>query len=437
MKFSVAPSSSLSGSIKVAGDKSISHRSVIFGAIAEGVTRVNDILEGEDVVATMNAFRRMGIEIKKEDESGDYLIYGNGLYGLQAPDGPLDMGNSGTAFRLLAGLLSGQPWTTLMTGDESLNQRPMGRIITPLSLMGANIESENGMPPIVLHPVDSLSAIDYTTPMASAQVKSAVLLAGLYARGKTSVTEHAVTRDHTERMLAGFGYEVDTIKKPQGKTLSLSGGGRLSARNIDVPADLSSAAFFVVAALISKDSEILLEKVGMNPTRNGVLPVLIRMGADITLENERIVGGEPIADVRVKSSSLTGCDIMKSDVDLAIDEIPVIAVAAACAQGVTRVAGAEELRVKESDRIHSVVQGLRALGIEVDDHPDGMTITGGQIRSGSVQSYQDHRISMAFSMAGVAACGPVEVLGCENVATSFPGFGDLARSVGIDLEQFE
>ncbi len=437
MKFSVAPSSSLSGSIEVAGDKSISHRSVIFGAIAEGITRVTDILEGEDVVATMNAFRQMGVQIEKQDETGDYLIYGKGLNGLQSPDGPLDMGNSGTAFRLLAGLLCGQPWTTLMTGDESLNQRPMGRIITPLSLMGAKIESENGMPPMVLNPVNSLSSIDYTTPMASAQVKSAVLLAGLYAQGRTSITEHAITRDHTERMLNGFGYEVETMEAADGKTLSLSGGGRLSATDIDVPADLSSAAFFVVGALISKDSEILLEKVGMNPTRNGVLPVLMRMGADITVENERTVGGEPIADVRVKSSSLTGCDIMKSDVDLAIDEIPVIAVAAACAQGVTRITGAEELRVKESDRIHSVVQGLRALGIKVDEQPDGMEITGGKFQAGSVQSFHDHRISMAFSMAGVAACGRVEVLGCENVATSFPGFVDLANKVGIDLSQWE
>ncbi len=437
MKFSVAPSFSLSGNIKVAGDKSISHRSVIFGAIAEGVTRVAGILEGEDVIATMNAFRKMGIEIEKQDESGDYLIHGKGLNGLQAPEGPLDMGNSGTAFRLMAGLLCGQPWTTLMTGDESLNQRPMERIITPLSLMGAKIESENGMPPIILNPVDSLTAINYTTPMASAQVKSAVLLAGLNARGRTSVTEHAVTRDHTERMLTGFGYEVDTIENPQGKTLSLEGGGRLFARDIHVPADLSSAAFFMVAALISRDSEILLEKVGINPTRNGVIPVLLRMGADILLENKRTVGGEPIADVRVKSSSLTGCSILKSDVDLAIDEIPVIAVAAACAEGVTRITGAEELRVKESDRIHSVVQGLRALGVEVDEQPDGMTITGGKIHSGSVESYHDHRISMAFAIAGIVACGPVEVLGCENVATSFPGFGDLARSVGIDLQQLE
>ena len=437
MKFTVAPSSSLSGRIKVAGDKSVSHRSVIFGSISEGITRVSDILEGEDVVATMNAFRQMGVRIEKQSENGDYLIYGKGLNGLHAPGQPLDMGNSGTAFRLMAGLLCGQSWTTVLTGDGSLNQRPMGRIITPLSLMGANIESENGMPPLVLKPIETLSAIDYTTPMASAQVKSAVLLAGLYANGRTSVTEHAVTRDHTERMLSGFGYQVDVMESDQGKTISLNGGGDLSAQDIDVPADLSSAAFFVVGALISTNSEILLEKVGMNPTRNGVLPVLMRMGADIALENERTVGGEPIADVRVKSSDLTGCDIIKSDVDLAIDEIPVIAVAAACAHGVTRITGAEELRVKESDRIHSVVQGLQALGVEVEEYPDGMTITGGSIRSGTVQSYHDHRISMAFAMAGTAASGPVEVLGCENVVTSFPGFGELARSVGIDLQQRE
>ena len=436
MQFIVSPSSGLKGKVKVAGDKSISHRSIIFGALAQGITQVTDILDGEDVLATIEAFRAMGVEIVKNTETGPgcYTIHGKGLDGLQSPAGSLDMGNSGTAFRLLSGLLSAQPWKTVLTGDPSLSQRPMQRIITPLSLMGANIESNNGMPPLTLNPVDQLSAIHYTTPMASAQVKSAVLLAGLYAKGETQVTENAITRDHTERMLSGFGYAVESeTDNKGGKTISLVGGGQLIGQDIDIPADLSSAAFFMVGALISKDSEIVLQKVGMNPSRNGVISILMKMGADITLENQRIMGGEPVADIRVRSSDLQGCSIGADDVALAVDEIPVISVAAACAQGVTRINGAEELRVKESDRIKSTVLGLQALGVNVEELPDGMIIEGGEVSSGSVDSFTDHRISMAFSMAGIAARGPVKIIGCENVATSFPEFSALAQNIGIDL----
>jgi 3-phosphoshikimate 1-carboxyvinyltransferase len=436
MKFTVVPSNNLSGHIKVAGDKSVSHRSIIFGSIATGTTIVNGILEGEDVLATISAFRQMGVVIEKSEGMGCYVIQGKGLKGLTAPSTDLDMGNSGTAFRLLSGLLCAQPWETRLTGDESLNKRPMGRIIDPLSLMGADIESNEGKPPLTIRPTKKLSSICYTTPMASAQVKSAVLLAGLYIDGETTVIENAVTRDHTERMLEGFGYDVRTTVQGKTKTISIHGGGELQGQQMDIPADLSSAAFFIVAGLISSNSEILLEKVGMNPSRNGVIPVLMRMGADISLENQRTVGGEPVADIRVKSSKLKGCEISAADVALAVDEIPVIAVAAACADGVTSITGAEELRVKESDRIRSVVLGLQALGINVDEKPDGMIIEGGEFTAGIVDSFTDHRISMAFTMAGIVAKGPVEVLGCENVATSFPEFSKLAEKVGIDIQTF-
>lgn len=434
MKFTVVPSNSLSGRIKVAGDKSVSHRSIIFGSIATGTTVVNDILEGEDVLATISAFRQMGVVIEKSEGSGCYVIQGKGLKGLTVPQSDLDMGNSGTAFRLLSGLLCAQPWESRLIGDESLDKRPMGRIIDPLSLMGADIESNEGHPPLTLRPTDKLSPIRYTTPMASAQVKSAVLLAGLYIDGETTVIENTVTRDHTERMLAGFGYDVKTFVQGKTKTISLCGGGELQGQQMGIPADLSSAAFFIVAGLVSSNSEILLEKVGMNPSRNGVIPILLRMGANIFLENQRIVGGEPVADIRVKSSNLKGCEINAEDVALAVDEIPVIAVAAACADGVTFITGAEELRVKESDRIRSVVLGLQALGINVDEKPDGMIIEGGEFTAGTVDSYADHRISMAFTMAGIVAKGPVNILGCDNVSTSFPEFSKLAETVGINIQ---
>ncbi len=435
MKFLVIPSSGLRGKIKVAGDKSISHRAVIFGAIANGVTRVSGLLEGEDVLATMAAFRAMGINITRASSQPDdnhYEIQGNGLHGLAQPDSSLDLGNSGTALRLLTGLLCAQPWSTTLTGDDSLRRRPMGRIIDPLTRMGVHIESADGKPPLHIAAApraNPLRGIHYATPMASAQVKSAILLAGLYAEGRTSVTETAPTRDHTERMLAGFGYAVEI----QQRTVSVSGGGTLLARAIAVPADLSSAAFFILAALITKNSELVLQRVGVNPSRAGVLTILQRMGGDIELIDAVTIGGEPVADIVVRSSELRGCDVGGDDVALAIDEIPVIAVAAACATGLTRISEAAELRVKESDRIHCLVNGLKTLGINVKENVDGMVIEGGKLTGGRVQSCGDHRIAMAFSIAGAAALEPVEVLDCDNVATSFPDFQPLAHQAGINI----
>lgn len=426
--YRINPGGSFVGNIKVDGDKSISHRAIMFGALAEGTTRVRDILEGEDVKATISAFRKMGILI--EHVEGDYLVHGNGLHGLRQPQSALDMGNSGTAFRLLAGILCGQQWSSTMFGDASLNKRPMGRIINPLRQMGAEIESNNDRPPLIVHPSSGLSGIRYELPVASAQVKSAILLAGLYAKGETSVKESAPTRDHTERMLSGFGYQVSR----DGSWISLRGGGSLSAGQIEVPADLSSATFFILGALISKDSDLLLSRVGVNPSRSGVLPILKRMGANVERANETDVGGEPAADLRVRSSRLVGTRIDANDVALAVDEIPAMAVAAACADGVTEIRGAEELRVKESDRISSTVTGLRNLGINVEEHSDGMTITGGRFHGGEVQSEGDHRIAMAFSMAANVASGPVKVADIDCVATSFPNFYQLARQAGLDVE---
>ncbi len=436
MKFLVSPSAALQGQIRVAGDKSISHRAIIFGALACGVTRVSEILEGEDVLATINAFRAMGIAITRASARADdnhYQIQGKGLQGLTAPVGSLDMGNSGTALRLLAGLLCAQPWSSRLLGDDSLSQRPMQRIIDPLSSMGANIQSADAKPPLNITAVEQLNGIEYTTPMASAQVKSAILLAGLYATGSTSVIESATTRDHTERMLSGFGYAIQTHNRAGNKIITVQGGGTLVARDLTVPADLSSAAFFILAALITPKSDLVLQRVGVNPSRNGVLTLLKRMGAEIELSNHPDVGGEPVADIRVRSSQLHGCEVAGNDIALAIDEIPVIAVAAACASGITRIADAAELRVKESDRIDGVVKGLKALGINVKEYADGMVIEGGKLCGGKVQSGGDHRIAMAFSIAGVAAQDQVEVADCGNVATSFPNFYKLAGQVGVNI----
>lgn len=421
--------SPLTGEVRVDGDKSISHRAIMFGAIADGVTRVRNLLQGEDVLATVAAFRAMGVSIV-EDSLG-YEVHGAGVDGLVRPDTPLDMGNSGTAFRLLTGLLCGQRWPVTLTGDASLSSRPMGRIIQPLEMMGASFDSNEGKPPVAIHPVRGLQAIRYRMPMASAQVKSAVLLAGIYADGETAVMEPAPTRDHTERMLRGFGYEV----RRDGDWISLSGGGRLRACDVEVPADLSSATFFLLGALISPGSEVVLPGVGINPTRDGVLRILRRMAADIHIENPREAGGEPVADLRVKHSALRAVDLDAGDVALAVDEIPSIAIAAACADGTTRIRGAEELRVKESDRIRTTVAGLRALGVAVEEHADGMTIVGGGFRAGEVHSEGDHRIAMAFAMAGNTVPQGVTIHDTACINTSFPRFTALSGEAGMVIRQ--
>ncbi|MEH6609381.1 MAG: 3-phosphoshikimate 1-carboxyvinyltransferase [Halioglobus sp.] len=429
MQFMLLPGGTITGEIRVPGDKSISHRSIMLGALAQGTTRVSGFLEGEDALATVAAFREMGVKISAP-KNGALTIEGVGLHGLKAPSKPLDLGNAGTSIRLLCGLLAGQNFSCELTGDESLCGRPMGRVIDPLKLMGAQVDSaEGGRPPLRLHGEKALNGIHYDLPMASAQVKSCVLLAGLYAKGRTSVTEPAPTRDHTERMLRGFGYEVTK----QDGVISVTGGGELTATDIDVPADISSAAFFLVAASIAPGSDLLLTHVGINPTRTGVIGILQAMGADISLQNEREVGGEPVADIRVRYAPLKGIDIPQDLVPLAIDEFPVLFIAAACAEGTTRLTGAEELRVKESDRIASMAEGLTTLGVVNEVLPDGIVIEGGTMGSGAVNTFHDHRIAMAFAVAALRSEGEVHVLDCDHVATSFPGFDDLARSVGLRI----
>ncbi len=430
VEFLVNPGGSLTGSFRVPGDKSISHRSIMLGSLAEGVTEVTGFLEGEDALATLQAFRDMGVVIEGP-QNGEVKVHGVGLNGLQAPPGTIYCGNSGTSMRLLSGLLAAQKFDSVMTGDPSLSKRPMERVAKPLRQMGAEIQTtgEKGTPPVTIKGGRALKGFHYVMPVASAQVKSGVLLAGLWAEGETVVTEPAPTRDHTERMLRGFGYEV----KVEGPTVTIRGGGKLTATRIDVPADISSAAFFMVGASIALGSDITLQHVGMNPTRVGVINILRAMGGDLTVSNEREVGGEPVADIRIRSAQLKGICIPEDQVPLAIDEFPALFIAAACAEGQTVLTGAEELRVKESDRIQVMADGLTTLGIKAEPTPDGIVIQGGQIGSGKVISHGDHRIAMSFAMAALRASGPVEIGDCANVATSFPDFTGLARRAGLNI----
>lgn len=429
--FRAEAGGALGGRVRVAGDKSISHRSVMLGALAEGVTEVSGFLEGEDCLATIGAFRAMGVRIDGPRDSR-VTVHGVGLRGLRAPNEPLYMGNSGTSMRLLAGLLAGQSFDVTMIGDASLTRRPMKRVAEPLRRMGAMLEtSAAGTPPLRITGGQRLRAIEYAMPVASAQVKSSLLLAGLFAEGETCVTEPAPTRDHTERMLTGFGYDVQR----RGSTVCVKGGGQLHATHIDVPADISSAAFFMVGAAIAPGSDLTLEHVGVNPTRIGVINILKAMGGDIVLENECIVGGEPVADIRVRGSYLRGIRIAEEQVPLAIDEFPALFIAAACAEGETILTGAEELRVKESDRIQVMADGLVALGIDATPTPDGMVIRGGHLRGGRVHSRGDHRIAMAFAMAALRADGPISIDDCANVRTSFPNFLELGAESGLMVRQ--
>ncbi|WP_324693614.1 3-phosphoshikimate 1-carboxyvinyltransferase [Candidatus Thiothrix phosphatis] len=430
LQFIVQPGGSLRGSVRVPGDKSISHRSIMLGSLAEGDTHVSGFLQGEDCLCTLKAFRAMGVAIEGPTEEGRVTIHGVGLHGLQAPAHALDMGNSGTSMRLMSGLMSGQAFDVRMTGDASLSKRPMKRVTAPLAEMGAVIDATpNGTPPLLVHGGCKLKGMHYDMPMASAQVKSSILLAGLYADGETSVTEPAPTRDHTERMLRGFGYAVKTA----GNRISLQGGGKLTAANIDVPADISSAAFFMVGASIAENSELLLEHVGINPTRTGIIDILRLMGADLELLNGREVGGEPVADIRVRSAKLKGVQIPEALVPLAIDEFPVLFVAAAFAEGRTVLTGAEELRVKESDRIQVMADGLLACGVDAQPTADGIIINPGNFSGGVIDSHGDHRIAMAFTMAALRATQPVIINDCANVNTSFPGFVDLAARAGVRM----
>ncbi len=433
--FNVHPGGQVKGRIRVPGDKSVSHRSIMLGALAQGTTHISGFLEGEDAMATLQAFRDMGVVIEGPDD-GKVVVHGVGLRGLQPPPGPLYVGNSGTTIRLMAGLMAGQKFDVELSGDVSLNKRPMERVATPLRLMGAVVDTaEGGCPPMRIKGGQALQGIHYDLPMASAQVKSCVVLAGLYAQGRTSVTEPAPTRDHTERMLKGFGYAVERTSD----TCAIIGQGALIATDIDVPSDISSATFFLVAAAICPASDLVVEHVGMNPTRVGVINILRLMGADLTVLNEREVGGEPVADLHVKYSPLTGIRVPEDQVPLAIDEFPALMVAAACASGTTTITGAEELRVKESDRIQAMVDGLKAMGVTIEGTTDGAIIQGmgpnQHFSSAQVVTHHDHRIAMAFTIAGLRADANIKILDCAHVATSFPNFVELARTVGMTLDE--
>ena len=419
----------LRGEVRVPGDKSISHRAIMLAALAEGRSRIRGFLEGEDTRATARAFAQMGVRIDAPAPS-ERVVHGVGLHGLRPPAGPIDCGNAGTGMRLLAGLLAGQGFDTTLVGDASLSKRPMRRVIEPLARMGAHVAAEEGgVPPLRIGGGRRLHGIDYTLPVASAQVKSAVLLAGLYADGETCVREPHPTRDYTERMLATFGWPIDFAP---GRAV-LCGGGVLQARDVDVPADFSSAAFFLVAASLVPGSELRLPGVGVNPRRTGLLTALRLMGADIRAENAAEQGGEPVADLVVRHAPLHGIDVPEHLVPDMIDEFPALFIAAAAAHGTTRVSGAAELRVKESDRLAAMASGLRSLGIAVDERADGALVQGGHLLGGCIDSRGDHRIAMSFALAGLVANAPVRIGDCANVATSFPDFAQLAGGCGFAL----
>lgn len=427
-RYLVQPSARVGGELTVPGDKSISHRALMLGGIAHGPSEIRGFLPSEDCHATLAALRAMGVVV--EQHSATHLtVHGAGARGLAAPGRVLDMGNSGTALRLFMGLLAAQAFDTTLIGDASLMQRPMERVAKPLRAMGAAIETAGGKPPVRIAGGRPLTSIDYDLPVPSAQVKSAILLAGLAAAGVTRVTEPAPTRDHTERMLAGFGVRLQR----RGATVGIEGGQQLAATRIDVPADISSAAFFLVAGALAAHEGLVLRNVGVNPTRTGILEILRLMGADIRIESRGESGGEPSADITVRASALRGIRIPVELVPLAIDEFPVLFIAAAAAEGVTELTGAGELRVKETDRLAVMAEGLATLGVRHELSPDGIRIEGGPLSGGTVDSHGDHRIAMAFAVAGLRARGPLEILDVANVATSFPDFVPLARTAGLAI----
>jgi 3-phosphoshikimate 1-carboxyvinyltransferase len=428
--YRITPADHVAGEVSVPGDKSISHRAVMFGAIASGTTHIDGFLEGEDCLATMRAVRELGAEVT-QPAAGEVVVRGAGLRGLKPPTGELDMGNAGTAMRLFMGLLAAQPFDAVLTGDESLLRRPMERAAKPLREMGARIETSDGRPPVRITGGTALHGIRYAMPVASAQVKSAVLLAGLYAEGETTVEEPAVTRDHTERMLQSFGCEV----RARGGVATVRPPAQLQAASISVPGDFSSAAFFIVAACIGARAPFTIHSVGVNPTRTGLLEMLALMGADLRLINHRTCGAEPVADIEIRPAQLRGVRVPERLVPLAIDEFPAFFIAAACAEGETVVTGAAELRVKESDRIAAMARGLQTLGVRNEVLPDGLRVEGGRIGGGTIDSRGDHRIAMSFAVASLRAQAPLEILDVANVATSFPGFARLANSVGLRIEE--
>jgi 3-phosphoshikimate 1-carboxyvinyltransferase len=440
--YRVEPGGRVAGELTVPGDKSISHRALMFGGIAEGDTEITGFLAGEDCLSTLRALQAMGVRIEGPEEqahgsTGNVLVHGVGPDGLRPSAAPLDMGNAGTAIRLFMGLLAPQRFDSTLIGDESLMRRPMERVATPLRTMGANIKTLEGRPPVEIGASSGMRAIDYALPVASAQVKSAILLAGLQAFGRTHVTEPAPSRDHTERMLGAFGVEV----LRDGPRIAIEGGQTLRATQVKVPGDFSSAAFFMVAGCLAAENGLLLRNIGVNPTRTGLIELLQQMGADIRihLHGGRVaaddVNGEPIADIEVRKSRLRGIKVPESLVPLSIDEFPVFFVAAACAEGETLVRGALELRVKESDRLAAMAQGLSTLGVENQLLADGLWIRGADgFGGGTIDSHGDHRIAMAFAIASLKARAPIEILDVANVATSFPSFVATARAAGLQIE---
>ncbi|WP_035917849.1 3-phosphoshikimate 1-carboxyvinyltransferase [Legionella fairfieldensis] len=425
-----SPVKAVEGDIVVPGDKSISHRSVIFGAIAKGTTTINGFLDSQDCLATLKAFQSMGVVIEGP-VAQRVVIHGVGKYGLRRPSDAIDCGNSGTSMRLLAGLLAAQAFDSTLLGDESLQQRPMERISRPLMKMGAEIITTDGHAPLTIHGGHLLHGISYEIPEASAQVKSCLLLAGLYAQGETKIIERSFTRDHTEKMLTTFSYPVQNAEK----TIIINSESECLGTEVIVPGDISSAAFFMVAATLIPDSELLIRNVGINPTRIGIIQILTSMGANINCINQRFYGEEPVADLWVKYAPLEGIDIPASLVPLAIDEFPIIFVAAACARGQTLLHGAKELRCKESDRIGAMVEGLQRLGIEAQAFEDGLSIIGGRLQGGEVNSFNDHRIAMAFAIAGAVAKNPVTIKNCANIATSFPAFVKTANTIKLAIKE--
>jgi len=429
-EFLVEPCAGIAGRVRVPGDKSISHRALMLGAIASGTTQVDGFLEGEDCLATLRAVASLGVNVQRP-APGEVVIEGVGLRGLGLPRSVLDMGNAGTAMRLFMGLLSAQGFDSELVGDESLMRRPMERVAKPLRAMGAQIETQDGRPPVRIRGGAALRGLRYEMPVASAQVKSAVLLAGLYAEGETTVVEPAVTRDHTERMLQSFGANIVA----RGGSATVLPAAQLDATRISVPGDFSSAAFFIVAACIGAREPFVIEGVGVNPTRTGLLEMLALMGADLRLVNHRSAGAEPVADIEVRPARLRGIRVPERLVPLAIDEFPAFFIAAACAAGETLVTGAEELRVKESDRIAVMARGLDALGVRNEVLADGLRIEGGPFGGGVVDSHGDHRVAMSFAVASLRASAPIEIRDVVNVGTSFPGFAATARSVGLRLTE--
>jgi 3-phosphoshikimate 1-carboxyvinyltransferase len=427
--WSSQPGQPLHGELRVPGDKSVSHRALMLSAIAEGDSLIRGFLEGEDTRATAAVLSKLGVRIETPS-AGVRLVHGVGLHGLRGSSESLDCGNAGTGMRLLTGLLAGQAFDSTLVGDDSLSKRPMRRVTDPLTQMGARIDSRDGLPPLVVHGGRTLHGIHYSLPVASAQVKSALLLAGLYSQGVTEIIEPHPTRDYTERMLAAFGWPIDFSPGHA----SLEGGHVLHATDVEVPADFSSAAFFLVAASIVPGSELRLPAVGLNPRRTGLLHALRLMGADISIEEPRESGGEPVGDLVIRHAPLHGIELPESLVPDMIDEFPVLFIAAAVASGTTTIRGAAELRVKESDRIATMAAGLRALGAFIEETPDGAIIHGGKLGAGSVESHLDHRIAMSFAVAGLVADGPVRINDCRHVATSFPGFLELANGCGFALQ---